>query len=83
VTVRVELVNGPCDGLIWEIPALMPVIVVHQPAMTAEEFIAAEEKPSLLEFATMGGIELAYKRDQTALSQAGYQRYIYAGVRQQ
>jgi hypothetical protein len=80
---RVELVRGPFDGLVYEIPSLDPVIIVSQSPMTPAEFIAAENKPELIEFATMVAIEHAYMRDKTRLSQAGHQRYIYAGVRQQ
>jgi hypothetical protein len=79
----VELVQGPFDGMIYEIKELQPIIVVSQPPMTAAEFIAAQDQPALLEFATMVAIEHAYMRDKTKLSQAGYQRYVYTGERVQ
>jgi len=75
------LVGGPLDGLIYDVQDGKNRILVATPPMNAQQFIAAEEQPSLLEYAVMQPVEHEYVRDQTRLSREGYHRYLYGGTR--
>jgi hypothetical protein len=79
--VIVELIGGPCDGMLWEMPDGDSLIIVRQPRMTPTEFIAMGERPDLVEYATMPVIEHAYVIDRKVLNKAGLRRFIYRGVR--
>lgn len=76
-----ELFRGPMDGQIVEVQDDQQVIICHQPPMSAAQFIAAQERPGLFEFATMESTEHAYVMDRKQLSKAGNRRFVYAGVR--
>jgi hypothetical protein len=79
---RIELVQGPLDGYIYEVPDNQTIVILAQPSMTPAEFIAAAEQPALLESIEMTSSEHAYVRDRKKLTRAGNHRFIYAGVRQ-
>jgi hypothetical protein len=77
----VELIQGPCDGLLWEVPDGEKIVIVNQPGMSAAEFIAASDRPDLFAFAQAVPIEHAYRWDPSHRNPEGLLRFVYAGVR--
>jgi hypothetical protein len=76
-----ELFRGPMDGEVVEVQDDQQIMICHQAPMSAAQFIAAADRPDLLEFAAMESVEHAYVMDRKQLSKAGNRRFVYAGVR--
>lgn len=77
---QVEFLGGPVDGHRMEVPDETTLWVVSTPPMSAAEFIAAQDRPELFEYAVMHPREFAYQ-DAKLFSEAGMRVFRYVGER--
>jgi hypothetical protein len=78
---QIELLGGPGDGQIFGVPDDTRIWVVTQPPMTAEEFIAMENKPSLMQFAAFRSRQFAYTYESRHSPTTGARFFRYMGER--
>lgn len=77
---EIEFQGGPVDGHHLAVPDGTKLWVVSMAPMSAAEFIAAQDRPDLIAFATMTSRDFAYE-DSKRISQAGYRMFRYMGER--
>ena len=76
-----ELVGGPGDGILMEVPDQTQIWVVQQPPMTPAEFIAMDNAPPLMDFAMLRPREHAYRLTRRLGVQSGAHLFVYVGER--
>jgi hypothetical protein len=77
---QVEFHGGPVDGQQMDVPEGTRLWVVSTPAMSAAEFIAAQDQPDILDYAMKAPREFAYRKTKR-ITQAGLWAFQYMGER--
>lgn len=83
MSVQIELLGGPGDGDIADVGDATLLWILSQPIMTPAEFIAMEERPDLVEYATMPVREHAYGKTDRFSKTSGARVFEYVGERVQ